>query len=76
MAFLYITMARSVNLRASYVSVTRDCHRKKVHHACAMVHTLSRDIMVDPAYHTFGIEHKEYKVLTDMDVLERFNQWR
>jgi transglutaminase-like putative cysteine protease len=76
MAFLYVTMARSLNLRSSYVSVSRDCFGKEVHHACAAVDIGIKDILADPAYHQFNIRHKEFQVLSDLQVLERFAQWR
>ena len=76
MSFLYITMARCCNLRSAYVSVSHDCYNKKVNHGCAVVDVGSRDVLVDPAYHAFDIKHKNYKILTDAEVLERFNQWR
>lgn len=76
MAFVYITMARVCGLKSAYVSVTVDCFGDKIHHACANVSIKQGDILVDPAYHTFDIHHLEYIVLSDYEVLERFNQWR
>jgi hypothetical protein len=76
MAFVYITMARCCSLRSACVSVSVDYKGKKVHHACAIVDVGNRDIYVDPAYHTFDIQHKKYEILTDIEVLQRFNQWR
>lgn len=76
MSFVYITMARSIGLESALVEVDRDRKGKKVAHACAVVNVGNREIFVDPAYHCFDIQHEEYKILTDMDVLERFNQWR
>jgi hypothetical protein len=75
MVFLYITMARSVGLKCSYVAVRRDCNNQKVHHACAIVDA-GRKILVDPAYNTFDIHHCQYKVLSDKEVIECFKQWR
>ena len=76
MAFLYISMARSIGLESSYVSVDRDFRGKKVSHACAVVDTERGDVYVDPAYHTYDIEHKQFEKLNDLEVLIRFNQWR
>ena len=76
MAFLYITMVRSVGLDAAFVEVDRDGDGKKVSHACAIVDVGDREILVDPAYHQFDVHHRDWKVLTDLEVLERFNQWR
>lgn len=76
MAFLYITMARCAGLKSNYVSVRRDCNGKIVHHACAIVYPDNREIFVDPAYHTFGIRHRAYTILNDMQMLTNFLDWR
>jgi hypothetical protein len=76
MAFLYITMARCCGLKSAYVSVEEDSRGKKVHHACAVVDVGYRDLFVDPAYHSYDVNHQKFKVLTDAEVLVRFNQWR
>lgn len=75
-AYLYITMARSCNLNSSYVSVTKDCYGKDVHHACAVVETGKRDIYVDPAYYTWDVHHCSTKTLKDEEVIRNFSQWR
>jgi len=75
MAFLYVSMARCLSLRASYASISIDYQGKEVHHACAAVH-LNSTVLVDPAYHSFDIQHKEYEILTDFQVLSRYLQWR
>ena len=62
MAFLYVTFARSIGLKSNYVSVTIDRNNKNVCHACADVETEQGTILVDPSYHSFGINHKEYKI--------------
>lgn len=76
MAFLYITMARCCGLRSNYVSVRRDCHGDSVYHACASVYPDNREILVDPAYHQFGIRHRTYTILNDSQMLTRFLNWR
>ena len=76
MAFLYITMARSINLKSSYVSVSKDCYRERVQHACAIVDIGHRDVLVDPAYHAYDVKHEKFKILSDAEVISRFNQWR
>jgi len=76
MAFVYITMARSCGLKSAYATVTLDYEGKQVSHGCAIVDLGDRDILVDPAYHTFDIRHRRYAVLTDGQILEIFNQWR
>lgn len=76
MAFLYITMARCCGLKSFYTSVEKDFQGKEVLHACASVNLTSKEILVDPAYHTYDIKHLEYKVLSDSEVIEKFNRWR
>jgi transglutaminase-like putative cysteine protease len=76
MVFLYITMSRSVNLRSNYVSVEIDCTGKRVNHACAVVETERGKVFVDPAYHTYDIQHKKVYICSDREVIERYNQWR
>lgn len=76
MAFLFITKARAVSLRSAYASVAVDCFGESVHHGCAIVDVGDRDILVDPAYHTYDVKHKEFTVLSDREVIERFSQWR
>lgn len=76
MAFLYIAMARIVGLKADFASIKRDCDNKKVHHGCAQVDIGKKKILVDPAYHTYDVKHKQYKILSDNDVIRRFSQWR
>ncbi|MEA3513843.1 MAG: transglutaminase-like domain-containing protein, partial [Nanoarchaeota archaeon] len=55
MAFLYVTMARGLGLKANYVSVKQDYEKKKVNHACAGVDVERGFILIDPAYDTFDI---------------------
>lgn len=75
MAFLYIAMARLVNLKSNYASVSKDYSGKKVEHGCAQV-DIGRKILVDPAYHMYDAKHKQFEILADIEVIERFKQWR
>lgn len=76
MAFLYVAMARVVGLAASFVKVDRDLRGDKVRHACAGVKTKERLILVDPAYHTFDIQHKRFKVMSDLEAHAAFRSMR
>jgi len=76
MAFLYITMARCCSLRSSFVDVEVDFKGKRVEHGCAIVDAGYRDVLADPAYHQFDIQHRRFRVLSDREVLEMFNEWR
>lgn len=75
MAYLYVASARAVGLRSNYVSVEKDFNNKRVHHACAAVYTPNLKL-ADIAYHQFGINHTSIKVLSDLEMLQRFNSWR
>ena len=76
MSFLYVTMARTIGMKSNYVSVKKDYRGDDVHHACAGVNLGHRMLLVDPAYHTFDIKHKDFKVRTDLEIMELYNQWR
>ncbi len=76
MAFVYIAMARAVGLNSSYVSVEIDYKGKKVCHGCAMVNIGYRNILVDPAYHTYDIKHIKYTVKNDSEIISLFKEWR
>ncbi len=76
MSYLYITLARSAGMQAEMAYVDRDAYGKEVHHACAWVSVEGGDILVDPAYHAFGIRHESYRTLSDREVTELFRDWR
>ena len=75
MAYLYITMARSLGLKSNYVSVSVDNRGKKVSHGCASVR-MNRHILVDPAYHTFDIKHSRYRIISDREAIQNYKSWR
>jgi hypothetical protein len=68
-------MARSVGLKASYVSVTKDCDGNSVRHACAGIH-LHRLFLADIAYKQFDVKHKLFSVNKDSDVWRKYNEWK
>ncbi len=76
MAFLYIAMARSIGLKANFVVVDRDESGKRVKHGCAAVELSGRDVLVDPAYHKFDINHRKYEVVSDHAASIMFENWR
>jgi hypothetical protein len=79
MTYTFIGMGRCVGLKTNYVSVKRDCNNKKVYHACACVfldNACSEFLLVDPAYKTFDINHKDFKILEDSKVIEDYLCWR
>jgi hypothetical protein len=67
MAFLYIAMARSVNMESYFTTVKVDCFNKNVQHACASIQGSGKKIiLVDPAYHVFDVKHKESEIYDDI----------
>ncbi len=71
---LYVMLARSVGLEASYYSVSVDHNRKTVNHACAGVKIgWWKTVYVDPAYTAFNIEHHAVKKESDQAVWELYN---
>lgn len=76
MAVLYIVMARSVGLKADFVHVTKDHQNKTVHHACAAVYLDHGPILVDPAYHLFGVAHREVAIKMDAEAVPLLKTFR
>ena len=62
---LFIALARAVGLKAEFVRVSVDCYGEQVQHACALVRLDGKDTLVDPAYQTFGANHREWKISGD-----------
>lgn len=71
-AYLFIAMARVINLEARYASVFVDHKNKKVSHACVAV----PGMLIDTSYNLFSAKHKEYKILSDEEVGENYRRWR
>ena len=78
MATLYVTMARAVGIRSSYVNVIKDFKGTDVGHACAMIDIpgkFDRFSLVDPAYKSFDIAHKKFRPLSDFEIYETYKRW-
>ena len=69
-AYLYIVLSRLAGLDSWYV-VVDETHNGKSNHACAAV-DLDRIVYVDPAFHTFGICHKQVKPMNDFEVYQAY----
>ncbi|HII15239.1 MAG TPA: transglutaminase domain-containing protein [Nanoarchaeota archaeon] len=74
-AFLYITIARCAGLKAGFADVSIDSHGKPVRHACSCVE-LERNLLVDTAYETFGINHIAYRLLDDDELSGIYSYFR
>jgi transglutaminase-like putative cysteine protease len=75
-SFLYIVLARLNGLKAQSVEVSMDFQGRKVNHGCAVVKIGKKEIFVDPAYHSFDIHHKKYRILSDAEMLNLYKEWR
>lgn len=64
--FLYVTLARRAGLRANHAVVTELWDGSRVFHACAIVFVGERGILVDPALRWFGVLHKKFVVVDDL----------
>ena len=68
-AKLYIALARAAGLKAFYVHLERDYQSQIVYHDCAVVFLSGQALLVDPAYRWFGVPHREFTVLDDLEVI-------
>jgi len=67
--YLYVALAREVGLKCLCAHVFQDCHGRKIQHACAAVFLGEKCLLADPAYYWFGVPHKEYQILNDLEVI-------
>jgi len=68
-AKLYLALARDVGLQAFYVHLEKDYRGKVVFHDCAAVFAEGKALLVDPAYRWFGVPHKEFVILDDVQTI-------
>lgn len=68
-AKLFVALARSVGLPAFYVHVDRDYSGTIVDHDCAVVFAEGKAWLVDPAYAWFGVPHRDFRVLDDLQTI-------
>lgn len=68
-ANLFVALARAVGLKAFYVHVEKDYRGKTVPHDCAVVFVDDKALLVDAAYHWFGVPHKEFVILDDLQAI-------
>ena len=65
-ARLYVALARDLGIKAFFVLVDQDFEARTLPHACAGVFVEDKALLVDPAYRWFGVPHKEYEFLDDL----------
>jgi tetratricopeptide (TPR) repeat protein len=63
---MYVALARAVGLGAYGVAVEQDCYGMRNLHGCAAVFVSGNVLLVDPAYLWFGVPHKEFTILDDL----------
>lgn len=68
-AKLFIALARDVNLKAFYVHVDKDYSGKTFPHDCAVVFTDGKALFIDPSYQWFGVPHKDFVILDDLQTI-------
>ena len=68
-AKLFIALARDVNLKAFYVHVDKDYRGKTVPHDCTAVFADGKALFVDPSYQWFGVPHKDFVILDDLQTI-------
>ena len=68
-AKLFIALARYVNIKAFYVHLEKDYKNKVIYHDCAIVFSENGALLVDPAYRWFGVPHKDFIVLDDVQAI-------
>jgi tetratricopeptide (TPR) repeat protein len=68
-AKLFIALARDVNQKAFYVHLERDYKNKVVYHDCAVLFADGRALFVDPSYQWFGVPHKDFVILDDLQTI-------
>jgi tetratricopeptide (TPR) repeat protein len=68
-AKLFIALARYVNIKAFYVHLEKDYKNKVIYHDCAIMFSENGALLVDPAYRWFGVPHKDFIVLNDVQAI-------
>jgi TPR repeat protein/transglutaminase-like putative cysteine protease len=78
-ARLYLGLARELGIESYYVHLEKDDEGKPVSHDhdCAIVFLKEGAWLVDPTHHGFGVSHKQFKVLNDLEMTAHHAmQWR
>jgi pentatricopeptide repeat protein len=68
-ANLFIALARAVGLKAFYVHLEKDYRGKPVPHDCVAVFVEDKALLVDATYRWFGVPHKEFVILDDVQAV-------
>jgi TPR repeat protein/predicted Zn-dependent protease/TolB-like protein len=68
-AKLFVALARELEIEAYYVHLGRDEFGRHVNHDCAVVFDGDQAILADPTWRKFGVQHKEFHVLNDLQTV-------
>ncbi len=68
-AFFYVALARAAGLQANFAAVWQNAAGENVHHACAAVWMTNKVLLADPSMNWFGVPHKKYSLLNDLEAL-------
>lgn len=68
-ANLFVALARAVGVKAFYVHVKKDYRGKPVPHDCVVVFAEDKALLVDATYRWFGVPHKEFVILDDLQAI-------
>lgn len=75
MAILLMALCRYKNIDCFFAEVTSDANGKEVAHACVAFPYQGAYILVDPAYKSYGIDHKKWHIVADDHLLRLFTYW-
>jgi tetratricopeptide (TPR) repeat protein len=68
-ANFYVALARAAGLKTFFVAVHEEFDGEKALHACAGVCIADKFLLVDPSYCWFGVPHKQFTVLNDLQTV-------
>jgi len=68
-AKLFVALARAVRVNAFFVHLEKDYTGRVVYHDCGAVFAEGKALLVDPAYVWFGVAHKQFVVLDDVQTI-------
>ena len=75
-AKLFLALARVIDVPCFYVHLERDYHGRIVYHDCTAIVAEKRVFLVDPNYRWFGVPHKEFVLLDDIQTVgHHYFQW-
>jgi len=68
-AKLFVVLSRAVGIESYVVHVDRDVRGFRVDHDCAVVFLDGKAVLADPSFLSFGVQHKEFLVLSDLEAI-------